>query len=139
MKPMRMHHVGIVLPTLEQAYTYIERMGLEVDYTGFVNAYHADIIFTKPSESSSPLEFIIPHEGVLTKFNGGKGGIAHVAFEVEDVEAVREEFESKGMQMLEEHAVVGIEDVIIVNFLRPKFSDGILTEFVQTIGPVKRD
>lgn len=138
MKPLRMHHVGIVLPTIEQAYSYMEKMGLEVDYTGYVEAYQADLIFTKYTENSSPIEFIIPRAGVLKEFNKGKGGIAHVAFEVEDVEAVRQEMESKGLEMLEGKAVTGTDD-IIVNFLRPKFSEGILTEFVQTVGPIKRD
>ena len=137
MKPMRLHHVGIVLPSLEQAYSLLENIGLEVDYQGFVKAYDADLIFTKYMDSESPLEFIIPREGVLTKYNGGKGGIHHLAYEVEDVEAVRQEFESKGFSMLESQAVEGTSD-IIVNFLRPRYSEGILIEFVQTVGSIKR-
>ncbi|WP_312419841.1 VOC family protein [Anaerospora hongkongensis] len=137
MKPMRLHHVGIVLPTVEQAHSLMENIGLEVDYTGFVEAYHADLIFTKYNDQESPLEFIIPKEGVLTKFNGGKGGIAHLAFEVEDVAAVSKELEAKGLGMLEQHPVQGTSD-IIVNFVRPKFTEGILIEFVQTVAPIKR-
>lgn len=138
MKPMRIHHVGIVLPTIEKAKSYMEKMGLETDYIGYVEAYQADLIFTKYGEHSSPIEFIIPRAGVLTEYNDGKGGIAHIAFEVEDVESVREEFEAKGLKMLEKKAVQGTDD-IIVNFLRPKYSEGILTEFVQTVAPIKRD
>ncbi|KGM97818.1 4-hydroxyphenylpyruvate dioxygenase [Clostridium novyi A str. 4552] len=137
MKPMRLHHVGIILPTLEAAHRFLEKFGLEVDYQGFVEAYHADLIFTKYNENESPLELIIPKEGVLTQFNDGKGGIAHIAFEVEDVEAVRKEYESKGMKMLEGKAVPGTSD-IIVNFLRPKYGEGILVEFVETVAPIQR-
>lgn len=57
---------------------------------------------------------------------------------MEDVEAVRRECEEKGLGMLEEVAVQGTDD-IIVNFLRPKFNDGILIEYVQTIGPINRE
>jgi len=113
-------------------------MGLEIDYSGYVEAYQADLIFTKYPDNSSPIEFIIPRAGVLKEYNKGKGGIAHLAFEVEDVEAVRKEMEEKGLEMLEKKAVTGTDD-IIVNFMRPKYSQGILTEFVQTIGPIKRD
>lgn len=134
---MRLHHVGIILPTLEAAHRFLEKFGLEVDYQGFVDAYHADLIFTKYNENESPLELIIPKEGVLTEFNNGKGGIAHIAFEVEDVEAVRKEYESKGMKMLEGKAVPGTSD-IIVNFLRPKYGEGILVEFVETVAPIQR-
>lgn len=136
MKPMRLHHVGIVLPTLKKARDFIEANGLEIDYAGFVNAYHADLIFTKKGPFSSPLELIIPKEGVLTKFNGGKGGIAHIAFEVDDVEAVRQEMENQCPDcMLEKKAVQGTDD-IIVNFRRPSTNQGILVEYVQTTAPI---
>ena len=76
------------------------------------------------------MELVIPTEGVLTEYNKGKGGIHHIAFEVEDVEAARQEFEAKGMEMLEKEAVEGAGD-IIVNFLRPRYGLGVLVEFVQ--------
>ena len=97
MRPMRMHHVGVVLPTVEQAERLIQLFGLKVDYRGYVKSYHADLIFTQYGPNESPIEFIIPHEGVLTKFNNGKGGIAHIAFEVEDVEAASRELEEQGL------------------------------------------
>jgi len=138
LKPMRMHHVGIVLPTVEQAEHLIDLLGLEVDYRGYVKSYHADLIFTKYGPMmESPIEFIIPHEGVLTKFNNGKGGIAHIAFEVEDVEAASQELRDQGLEMLEPEAVEGTSD-IIVNFLRPRYSEGILIELVQTVAPIDR-
>jgi lactoylglutathione lyase/methylmalonyl-CoA/ethylmalonyl-CoA epimerase len=137
MKPLRIHHIGIVQPSLEAARTLMDLLGLEEDYTGFVDAYQSDLIFTKYGPRESPIEFIIPRSGVLKDFNNGKGGLAHLAFEVDDVEAVRREYEQKGMEMLEEKAVRGTDD-IIVNFLRPRYSNGVLFEFVQTVAPVNR-
>ena len=137
MRPMRMHHVGVVLPTVEQAERLIQLFGLKVDYRGYVKSYHADLIFTQYGPNESPIEFIIPHEGVLTKFNNGKGGIAHIAFEVEDVVAASRELEEQGLEMLEPAPVEGTSD-IIVNFLRPRYSEGILFELVQTVGPIDR-
>ena len=138
MKPMRLHHVGIVLPTLEKAHQFMQNNGLEIDYAGYVDAYQADLIFTKFGEDASPIEMIIPHSGVLTKFNGGRGGIAHIAFEVDDVEKVRQIME--GQQegcMLEKKAVQGTDD-IVVNFRRPSTDAGILVEYVQTVAPINR-
>ena len=137
MRPMRMHHVGVVLPTVEQAERLIQLFGLKVDYRGYVKSYHADLIFTQYGPNESPIEFIIPHEGVLTKFNNGKGGIAHIAFEVEDVVAASRELEEQGLEMLEPAPVEGTSD-IIVNFLRHRYSEGILFELVQTVGPIDR-
>ena len=138
MKPMRLHHVGIVLPTLEKAHQFMQNNGLEIDYSGYVDAYHADLIFTKKDKNSTPIEFIIPREGVLKDFNHGKGGIAHIAFEVDDVEKVRQIME--GQQpgcMLEKKAVQGTDD-IVVNFRRPSTDAGILVEYVQTVAPINR-
>lgn len=139
LKPMRMHHVGIVTPTMEKAEEFLERWGLEIDYRGYVKAYKADLIFTKYGNNGSPIELIIPDKGsVLETFNEGNGGIAHIAFEVDDIESWRTHFEEKGMKMLEREPVEGTED-IIVNFLRPKYNDGILVELVQTVGPINKE
>jgi lactoylglutathione lyase/methylmalonyl-CoA/ethylmalonyl-CoA epimerase len=138
MKAKRIHHIGIVQPSLEAARKLMELLGLEEDYTGFVEAYQSDLIFTKYGPQECPLEFIIPRSGPLKDFNKGKGGIAHIAFEVDDVEGLRREYESKGLEMLEKQAVRGTDD-IIVNFLRPKHSNGVLLEFVQTVAPINRE
>jgi lactoylglutathione lyase/methylmalonyl-CoA/ethylmalonyl-CoA epimerase len=135
----RLHHVGIVLPTMDAVDHVMTMFGFEKDYQGFVEAYQADLIFTKYGEHESPIEFIVPHEGsVLKEFNGGKGGIAHIALEVDDVEAVRREFEAKGLHLLEQKAVKGTDDIII-NFLRPRYSEHILVEFIQTVAPIRRN
>jgi lactoylglutathione lyase/methylmalonyl-CoA/ethylmalonyl-CoA epimerase len=132
MKPMRLHHVGIIMTSMERAEAFLEQFGLEKDYMEYVDAYHADCLFTKYSKNESPVELVIPTEGVLTEFNKGKGGIHHIAFEVEDVEAARKEFEEKGLEMLENEAVEGAGG-IIVNFLRPRYGFGVLVEFVQQV------
>lgn len=132
MKPMRLHHVGIIMTTMEKAEAFLDQFGLEKDYMEYVESYHAYCLFTKYTEKESPVELIIPTEGVLTEYNKGKGGIHHIAFEVEDVEAAKEEFTSKGMEMLETTAVEGAGG-IIVNFLRPRYGLGVLVEFVQQV------
>lgn len=131
MEHMRLHHVGIVI-SQEKADRFMEKFGLETDYNEYVEAYKADCLFTKYGPNESPIELVIPKEGVLTEYNNGKGGIHHIAFEVDDVEKVRREYESRGLRMLEESAVEGAGG-IIVNFLRPRFGEGILVEFVQKV------
>ena len=99
MKPLRLHHVGIIMPTMEKAEMFLEQFGLEKDYMEYVEAYHAYCLFTKYTKEESPVELIIPTEGVLTEYREGKGGLHHIAFEVEDVRKAREEYEAKGLQM----------------------------------------
>ena len=116
---IRTHHWGIVLPTLEKAEAFMKTFGLQEDYRGHVKAYDADLIFTKHGNGVDAVEFIIPLSGVLTEFNKGKGGIAHVAYLVDDINAVSED--------------------IIVNFIRPKYTQGILVELIQQVGDINYD
>ena len=138
MKPMRIHHVGVIAKDRAMAEHIMDMFQMEIDYEDEVKAYDSHLIFTKYGPVGDvPIEFIIPRSGVLTQFRDGKGGLHHICFEVEDVEAAAAEFREKGMGMLEEHSVPGSCD-IMVNFLRPKFSDGVLFEFAQTVGEPNR-
>ena len=130
MKPVRLHHVGIIMTTMERAQQFMKQFGLEEDYREYVDAYQAWCIFTKYSAEESPVELVVPIAGKLTEFNKGKGGLHHIAFEVEDVRAARDEYTSKGMEMLEEVPAKGAGG-IIVNFLRPRYGLGVLVEFVE--------
>lgn len=130
MKPVRLHHVGIVMNSMERADIFMKQFEIEEDYREYVEAYHAWCIFTKYSKDESPIEFVVPTEGVLTEFNKGKGGLHHIAFEVEDVKSAKEDFEANGMEMLEEVPAKGAGN-IIVNFLRPRYGLGVLVEFVE--------
>ena len=132
MNRIRLHHVGIVMPTMEKAESFLEKFGLEKDYMEYVDSYQADCLFTKYGPEESPVELVIPRGGVLAEYRGGKGGIHHIAFEVDDVDAVRDSYEAKGMGMLEETPVEGAGG-ILVNFLRPRFGEGVLVEFVQRV------
>jgi lactoylglutathione lyase/methylmalonyl-CoA/ethylmalonyl-CoA epimerase len=127
-----LHHVGIVMPNIERAEGFMKLFSLKEDYREYVPEYHAMCIFTKP-ESDTPLELIIADSGVLQEYNNGKGGIHHIAFNVDDIEKTRLEFESQGMQLLEREAVKGAGP-IKVNFLRPRYGFGILVEFIERTG-----
>ncbi|RGZ01568.1 VOC family protein [Clostridium sp. AM58-1XD] len=132
MEHMKLHHVGIVMSPMDRAERFMKKFGLETDYMEYVEAYKANCLFTKHNPDETPIELVIPLEGVLTMYNNGRGGIHHIAFEVDDVEAARKWYEAEGLEMLEKSAVPGAGG-IIVNFLRPRFGEGILVEFVEKI------
>ena len=132
---IRVHHWGIVLPTVEKAEAFINMFGLKEDYRGYVKAYDSNLIFTTRGDGHDAIEFIIPLSGVLTEFNKGKGGIAHVAYLVDDIKAVSEEVRAMGMELLEKEATEGTEE-IIVNFIRPKYTQGILVELIEQVGEI---
>ena len=132
MEHMKLHHVGIVMNSMERAERFMKKFGLETDYIEYVESYKADCLFTKHTGDETPIELVIPREGVLKGYNQGKGGMHHIAFEVEDVEKTRQLYEEQGLEMLEKAAVPGAGG-IIVNFLRPRFGEGILVEFIEKV------
>jgi len=126
-----MHHVGIIFMSLEQAQAFADAFGLQEEYRDYVDAYQAWCIFMQPN-GGSMVELVVPTGGKLAEYNGGKGGIHHIAYDVADIEKVRLDFVEKGIKLLEDQAVRGAGN-IIVNFMRPKDGKGILVEFVETV------
>lgn len=130
----RLHHVGIILPSQEIMEQFMKMYDLEIDYQGYVEPYACRYIFTKmrPGVSESPIEFLIPEGGVLSRFNQGKGGIHHICYEVDDVEKVCAEFREKGYELLEDVCPVS-DRTMKINFVRPRSSCGILVEFMELL------
>lgn len=117
---------------MEAADEFLNKFGFEKESVSYTESNNSYYIFTKTDEGEPPLEIIVPTDGVLAQYNKGKGGIHHIALEVDDIEAVSQEFESKGLQMLYKEASRPV-DHILCNFVRPKYGNGILMEFIQDI------
>jgi catechol 2,3-dioxygenase-like lactoylglutathione lyase family enzyme len=126
-----LHHVGIVKPTEAHALEMMTLLGLEEDYRGFVPQWSALCIFTKPHRGS-PIEFVVPDGGPLEKFNGGVGGLHHIALEVPDLDAMARQLEADGMKFLESAHVKGAGP-FLCNFLAPIYTRGVTVEYVQLI------
>lgn len=138
MEHKRLHHIGIIMPSLEKVENFMETFGLEEDVKGFVAPYKAHYVFTKMNSkhSESPIEFLVPTGGVLSRFNNGKGGIHHICYEVDDVVKSCEEFISKGYEFLEPDCPQA-SATMKINFLRPKYTDGILVELMEITEPTE--
>ena len=131
----RLHHVGIVMPSLERATELIELLGLAESYRGYVERYAATCIFTE-GNGGSPIEFVVPSGGQLAKFNHGAGGLHHVAVEVDSLDAVTGDLATRGMSLLETSAVRGAGN-FLCNFLSPGYTGGVIVELIET--PVAKE
>lgn len=129
----RLHHVGIILPSEEAVKDFMEMYGLEEDFRG-LTPYNAQYIFTKSNAnySDSPIEFLVADGGVLSEFNGGKGGIHHICFEVDNIDEVCQEFRDKGYLLLEDTCKIS-DRTMKINFVRPRSSHGVLVEFMELV------
>ncbi len=134
----RLHHIGIIQPSMEKVESLMEAFGLKKGLTGFVAPYHAHYVFTEmnPDYSESPIEFLVPTEGVLAEYNKGRGGIHHICYEVDNIDEAFEEFKSKGYEFLESTCNQA-SPTMKINFLRPKCTNGILIELMEITEPTE--
>jgi hypothetical protein len=126
-----LHHVGIVQPYESEALVQMSLFGLEEEYRGFVPQWSALCIFTKARQGSQ-VEFVVPSGGPLAGFNKGAGGLHHIALQVPDLDDVALELRAQGMKLLEPQHIRGAGP-FICNFLGPRFTRGLIVEYVQLI------
>jgi methylmalonyl-CoA/ethylmalonyl-CoA epimerase len=125
------HHIGIVTPTEKQANAQMAKLGLKEDFRGYVEKWDVLCIFTQPNGGSA-LEFVVPYSGPLMLFNGGLGGLHHIALTVRNIRAAMAEMARQGVKTLEDEPVKGA-GAFLCNFLPPIFTRGFTIELVQPL------
>ena len=116
-------HIGIAVPSLEEAIPFYENiLGLKCFAVEEVEDQKVKTAFFQVGESA------------ISKFianNGGRGGIQHVAFAVEDgVANALAEAEEKGCRLIDKAPRKGAEGLNIA-FLHPKSTVGTLVELCE--------
>lgn len=129
----RLHHVGVVLPSLEDAALHMETFGLVEDYRGFVEPWHSWCIFTKPADGSTAIELVVAIDGPLLRFNKGVGGVHHFAYQIEDFAEAEAWCAANDLALLEPNAIKGAGN-FLCNFIHPVATRGIQIELVQELG-----
>jgi methylmalonyl-CoA/ethylmalonyl-CoA epimerase len=129
-----LHHVGVVCPSERHALRLMRVLGLDERSRGEVPEYEAVCIFAAGTHGSA-VELVIPRGGKLAEFNGGAGGLHHVAIAVPSLTALTDELSRRNVQLLERKPVQGAEN-FICNFLPPIFSGGVIVEFIELNDPV---
>ncbi len=126
----KLHHVGVVCPSLEEAAEFMTTMSLAEDYRGFVDPWHCWCIFTTPADGGTAIELVVATDGPLLRFNKGFGGVHHFAFEVPDIRAAEAWVRGQGLSLIEPEPIKGAGD-FWCNFLSPASTRGIQIELVQ--------
>jgi catechol 2,3-dioxygenase-like lactoylglutathione lyase family enzyme len=129
MKAPVLHHVGIVVPDEAEMAAMMAVLGLVEDYRGVVPIFKALCVFTQ-GNGASPVEFVIPHGGPLAKFNKGMGGLHHLAYVVDSLDAKAAELAAQGIKLLEPEHVQGAGR-FRCNFLSPVYTRGLTVEYVE--------
>lgn len=133
MQILRINHLGIASPTLDEAMGRMGRLfGMEADHVEEVAEQRVRTAFFPVGPST--LEYLesTDPEGPVGKFLEKKGpGIHHVAFEVDDVDAAVKELLGKGVRMIDKEPRAGAHGCRIA-FIHPAETGGVLMELCQS-------
>ena len=127
----KIHHVGIVVRDLEQAYGFWrDVLGLPVHKVQTV--VDQDVRAALLTIGGSEIELLQPlsDKSGIGKFLAKRGeGLHHLCFETDDVHAELEAARAKGIRLIDEKPRPGLAGMIC--FLHPAATRGVLVEYAQ--------
>jgi catechol 2,3-dioxygenase-like lactoylglutathione lyase family enzyme len=139
-------HVGVIVDDLEAAVGFFADIGLERGGTGTVEGdwvdrvvglegVRSELVFMRAPDGDTSLELVKFHSPSDDRDTppeaANRRGIRHLAFRVDDLEAVLDRLRSKGLDMVGE--VQDYEDIFRLCYVRGP--EGIIVELAQRIGP----
>lgn len=135
MQISHIEHVGIAVTSLEEAIPFYERLLNTKCYkVEEVEEQHVRTAFLKIGEVKIELLEATSEESAIAKFiakNGGRGGIQHIAFAVQDgLQAALDEIQANGDRVIDA-APRGGADGLHIAFLHPKSTCGALVELCE--------
>lgn len=133
MKPTHIEHIGIAVASLDEAIPYYEKvLGLECYAIEEVKDQKVKTAFFKVGQTKIELLESTDPEGPIGKFvEKTGGGMHHMAFAVEDVQAALNDASAAGCQLIDKAPRGGAEGLRI-GFLHPKSTCRVLTELCGT-------
>lgn len=135
MEISHIEHIGIAVPSLDEAIPFYENiLGLKCTAIEEVTDQKVRTAFFKVGQTKIELLEGTAPESAISKFianNGGRGGIQHMAFAIEDgVQNALNEVEAKGCRLIDKAPRKGAEGLNIA-FLHPKSTVGTLIELCE--------
>ena len=125
-------HVGIAVTSLDEAIPFYEKfLGFKCFAIEEVEDQHVRTAFFKVGQTKIELLEATSPDSAIAKFiekNGGKGGMHHIAFAMENTDQALGEAKDKGIRLIDQQSRPGAEGLSI-GFLHPKSTLGVLTEF----------
>ncbi|MDP8256053.1 MAG: methylmalonyl-CoA epimerase [Candidatus Alcyoniella australis] len=129
----RISHLGIATPSIEAARKlYEDLLGLKVEHSEDIAAQKVRTAFLPVGEVNIELLEPLSSEGAIAKYleKNGRGGMHHICFEVDDIDAELERLKQAGVPLIDEQARAGAHGARVA-FLHPKGTHGVLIELAQ--------
>jgi methylmalonyl-CoA/ethylmalonyl-CoA epimerase len=125
-------HIAIAVPDFEKAIKrFMEDFGLTFEGTEDVESAQTSTAFFPLPPTSIELVHPLRGAGPIAKFLEKKGGgIHHLCFRSDDIEADVAHLRAKGYQFLSDAPTPGAHNCKVI-FIHPKSCDGVLIEINQ--------
>lgn len=127
----KINHVAIAVPDIDSSLTFWrDAMGLMVDHIEEVPSQKSTVVFIPVGESEVELVKPTSEDTGVAKFIAEKGGgMHHLCFEVDDIDAMLADLKEKGVRLINETALElpGRK----MAFVHPKSTGGVLVELYQ--------
>jgi methylmalonyl-CoA/ethylmalonyl-CoA epimerase len=133
-------HIAIAVPDLEKAITrFMEDFGLPFKGKEDVPAAKTSTAFFPLPETSIELVHPLNGEGPIQGYLDKKGGgLHHLCFRSDDIEADVARLKAKDYQFLSEAPTLGAHNSKVI-FIHPKSCDGVLIELNQPMAEAKSE
>jgi len=131
---LKIDHLGIAVPNLEEALRAWKALGFEVDALHDVPTEKVRTAFLPIGESH--LELLEPTDptSVVAKFLEKRAGLHHVCVLVDDIEKALAEMKVLGVALIDEKPRVGAGGCRVA-FVHPKAAGGVLLELKEKERP----
>jgi methylmalonyl-CoA/ethylmalonyl-CoA epimerase len=129
-KVLKIDHLGIAVPSLDQAVKAYEALGFAVESTHEVPTERVRAAFLPVGESR--LELLEPTDpsSVIARFLEKRSGLHHVCVLVEDIAAALADLKSRGVPLIDEVPRPGAGGCRVA-FLHPRAAGGVLLELKE--------
>lgn len=129
----KINHVAIVVGDIDQALTFWrDALGLELHHVEDVPSQKAVVAFMPVGDSEVELVKPTTDDSGVAKFLAERGGgMHHLCFEVDDLEAKLADLKAKGVRLINE-APIELPGRKMA-FIHPKSTGGVLVELYQLI------
>jgi len=127
----KIDHLGIAVRSLDEAIPYYEKaLGLKCEHREEVASQKVRTAFFTIGEVHLELLEPTSPESPIAKFleKNPSGGIHHIAFGTDNIEAQLQQAASTGVKLIHEKPFEGAANKLVA-FLHPKSTFGVLTEF----------
>jgi len=128
----KIEHVAFVVDDLEAAVShYSDVWGLEVSHREHVADQGVEEVMFQLGDSYLQLLGATGPDTTVGKFLERRGeGLHHIAYEVDDLEAMLASLKAKGVEMIDDQPRLGGRGHMVA-FVHPKANHGLLVELIQ--------